>query len=510
MDQCGWTGVLARVVAGVSAAALVGAAQAADGDDALRQIEELRRQNEALAAKVARLEEVASSEGAWLTDERAGQIRDLVRDVLADADARASLQADGATAGWNKGFFLASADGNFKLTIKGQMQFRWAANFRDIPDSVTGQTERNYGFENRRTRLTFAGHVIDPSLTFEIKPVLNRSSISITNGTQTLASRDVVGSVDDIWIKKDLGGGFSVRVGQFRAPFLREELVSSNSMLAVERSLVSDTFAPRFAQGIQVEWELDAFRATAFYGDGFRASRVGPTTGSGAMSDFGGSYLTDFQTNDTDWAFAGRAEFKLAGEWKQFRDFTSFRGDDFGMLLGFGAMGQNLRPNDANSAGVEDMFALTADLAVDFGGASLSTYGVYRQVGLNADRATRDGGTSDSLSQWGFVVQGGVFIFDDLELFGRYEYGDTDGDQFRTANLLANGETASVVTVGTNWYPLGYKNTGLKWTTDVGFALDSIVDFNSSGANWLIDQTGTGLATSDGQFVIRSQLQLQF
>jgi hypothetical protein len=309
MDQCGWTGVLARVVAGVSAAALVGAAQAADGDDALRQIEELRRQNEALAAKVARLEEVASSEGAWLTDERAGQIRDLVRDVLADADARASLQADGATAGWNKGFFLASADGNFKLTIKGQMQFRWAANFRDIPDSVTGQTERNYGFENRRTRLTFAGHVIDPSLTFEIKPVLNRSSISITNGTQTLASRDVVGSVDDIWIKKDLGGGFSVRVGQFRAPFLREELVSSSSMLAVERSLVSDTFAPRFAQGIQVEWELDAFRATAFYGDGFRASRVGPTTGSGAMSDFGGSYLTDFQTNDTDWAFAGRAEF---------------------------------------------------------------------------------------------------------------------------------------------------------------------------------------------------------
>jgi phosphate-selective porin OprO and OprP len=506
MYRTGWTGLLA----GVSSFALVGAVQAAGSDEALRQIEELRRQNEALAAKVARLEEVAGSEGAWLTEERATQIRGLVQDVLSDADARASLQADGATAGWNKGFFLASPDGNFKLNIKGQAQFRWAANFRDIPDSVTGQTERNYGFENRRTKLTFSGHIIDPSLTFEIKPIFNRSSVSISGGDQTLSGRDVNGSIEDIFIQKSFGNGLSIRAGQFKAPFLREELVSSAAQLAVERSVVTDTFSTKFSQGVQLEWEQDAFRVMAFYGDGLRANRVGPTTGSGAMSDYGGAYLTDFQTNDTDWAFAGRAELKLAGQWKQFRDMTSFRGEEFGMLLGLGAMGQNLRPNNANSAGVEDMFGLTADVSVDFGGANLFAAGVYRQVGLNADRATRGGGAEDSLSQWGFVVQGGFFVIDDLELFGRYEYGDTDSDQFRTANLLANGETASVVTIGANWYPLGYKNTGLKWTTDVGFALDSIVDFNSSGGNWLSDQTGTGAPTSDGQFVIRSQIQLLF
>lgn len=490
---------------------LAGAVTAAGpSDEALRQIEELRQENQALAAKVAKLEEVASKDGEWLTEARAEQIRGLVQDVLADADTRASLQSDAVTAGWNKGFFLGSSDGTFRLNIKGQTQFRWAANFRDIPDSVTGQTEKNFGFENRRTKLTFSGHIIDPSLTFEVKPVFNRASTSISSGGQTLSNRDVVGSIEDIWMQKSFGNGFSIRAGQFKAPFLREELVSSSSQLAVERTLVNDAFSAKFSQGIQAEWEQDMFRLQAFYGDGLRANRVGPTTGAGSLSDYGGAYLSDFQTNDTDWAFAGRAELKLAGQWKQFRDATSFRGEEFGVLLGLGAMAQNLRPNTANSAGVEDMFGLTGDVTVDFGGANLFAYAVYRQVGLNSAIATRDGGTDDGLDQWGFAIQGGFFVTDDVELFARYEYGNSDSDKFRTASLLADGENASIVTAGVNWYPMGSANTGIKWTTDVGFALDPVVDFNSSGGNWLTDQTGAGQSTQDGQFVLRSQIQLTF
>jgi hypothetical protein len=500
----------AGVLAGLSAIGMTGAVLAAGPDEALRQIEELRRQNQELAEKVAKLEEVAGKDDAWLTEARAQQIRGLVQDVLADADSRTSLQADGVTAGWNKGFFLGSSDGTFRLNIKGQAQVRWAANFRDVPDSVTGQTERNYGFENRRTKLTFSGHIIDPSLTFEIKPIFNRASTSLSSGTQSLSNRDVVGSIEDIWVQKSFGDGLSVRAGQFKAPFLREELVSSSSQLAVERTLVNDTFSTKFSQGVQLEWEQDTFRIQGFYGDGLRSNRVGPTTGSGALSDFGGAYLSDFQTNDTDWAFAGRAELKLAGQWKQFRDLTSFRGEEFGLLLGVAAMGQSLRPNTANFAGVEDMFGLTGDVTVDFGGANLFAYGVYRQVGLNSALATRGGGSDDSLDQWGFAIQGGVFVSDDVELFGRYEFGDTDSNKFRTASLLADGEKASIITAGVNWYPMGSGNTGIKWTTDIGFALDPVVDFNSSGGNWLSDQTGAGASTSDGQLVLRSQIQLTF
>jgi uncharacterized protein YigA (DUF484 family) len=111
-------------IASATALSLVSAVLAADSsystDEAIRQIEELRKQNQQMAEKISRLEQVATDEGAWLTEERAQEIRSLVQDVLPTrADSHASLQADGVTAGWNKGFFLASADGSFRLQHQG-------------------------------------------------------------------------------------------------------------------------------------------------------------------------------------------------------------------------------------------------------------------------------------------------------------------------------------------------------------------------------------------------------
>ena len=446
-------------------AGAVAAAPASDGtdDNALQQIEDLRRQNQELAAKIAKLEQVAGDDGAWLTEARADEIRDLVKDVLSDADTRSSLQADGVTAGWNKGFFLASPDGSYRLQIKGQIQFRWAGDFRDVPNgplapgSASG-TDSNYGFEVRRAKLTFSGHVIDPSLTYEFKPVFNRQAVTVSGsnlggGSVSLSSADVNGSIEDIWMQKAFDGGWSIRAGQFKAPFLREELVSSTSQLAVERSLVNDTFSTKFSQGVQVEWEQEMFKLTGFYGDGLRALRTSPVSNSAIAGNFNGAYLTDFQTADTNWAFAGRAEMKLAGQWKQFKDLTSFRGEEFGLLVGIGGMGQSVRPTPTNAAAPKDMWGITGDVTVDFGGANLFVAGVVREVGLTAPLAVRGGGTGDAMTQWGVVAQGGVFVIDDLELYARYEFGNTDTDQYRTGtgSTLADLEKDSVVTVGVNF-----------------------------------------------------------
>ena len=59
----------------------------------------------------------------WLTEQRSAEIRGVVQDVLADADTRTSFQDSAATAGWNKGFFLASPDGNFSLKVSGNFRF---------------------------------------------------------------------------------------------------------------------------------------------------------------------------------------------------------------------------------------------------------------------------------------------------------------------------------------------------------------------------------------------------
>ena len=46
--------------------------------------------------------------------------------------------------------------------------------------------------------------------------------------------------LDEAYITKDMGNGMKVRMGQFKPPFMREELISSSRQLAVERSLVFD------------------------------------------------------------------------------------------------------------------------------------------------------------------------------------------------------------------------------------------------------------------------------
>ena len=63
------------------------------------------------------------------------------------------------TAGWDKGFYLASADGNFKLKIGGYLQYRYVFNNQDS----SPEDDNRGGFENTRTRLKFAGHVGDPT-----------------------------------------------------------------------------------------------------------------------------------------------------------------------------------------------------------------------------------------------------------------------------------------------------------------------------------------------------------
>ena len=104
-----------------------------------------------LDAAEARIAELAANQNAdWMTEQRSEQIRGLVQDVLSDADTRASLQGDGATSGYNNGFFIQSADGKWSMTINGVFQERFT-----YLDATAG----NWGFENTRTLLNFSGDI---------------------------------------------------------------------------------------------------------------------------------------------------------------------------------------------------------------------------------------------------------------------------------------------------------------------------------------------------------------
>ena len=404
-----------------------------------------------LQARLARLEaEVArliAADQAWMTEHRAEEVRALVQDVLADADTRASLLQSGLSAGYDGGFFIGNADGTFALKMNGQLQVRFVYNSQD----ESPVDDHRWGFENRRTKIKFKGHVVDPSWKYTVNGAFSRSS-----GTY---------AIEDAFITKTLDGGWSVRAGQFKPPFMREELVSSSRQLAVERSLMNEEFNQDRSQGIELTHKSDSVRFQAMYGDGFKRK-----------SD-------PWSTEDTEFAFTARGEWLAAGDWKAFKDMSGWPGGAFAALVG-GAVHYQVDEYGTVSRDEVRLLTLTADVSLEFDGASVFAAVVYRNP--DSDAASPD--------QYGIVVQAGYFLDDEWELFGRYEWGDFD---------TAGVEDLSVLTMGVNRYLS--KHT-LKWTTDVGVAFDEISSpWASDSAGWRTDGSGR-----DGQVVVRSQLQLLF
>ena len=503
-----------------------GAAAAQPSVDPMSEIAELRARMQQMERRhEAELAAIRLEYGdQWLTEHRAEEIRELVRDVLSDAESRASLKGQAATAGWDQHFFLASEDGKFKMQFRAQIQARWALgnqNMGTAAGAATGSpsqptsSDQTWGFEFRRMKLDFSGYIIDPSWTYELQPIWNRfQDVAATNG-----------SLENVFVQKDLGSGLKVRVGQYKVPFNREEFVSSTVQTVIERSLASEMLTPKFSQGLMADWQSEHVRLRGFFGDALRANGSGVrVTGAGlnqgtagALANYTGGFNQPIGTNPVNYALSVRGDWRIAGTWSQFKDMMVTPDEDFGVLLGGAFMAQSLRqvtaPTAANPVNpMKSMVGATADLTFEFPGASIFAAGIYRRVNLLNSMATREGSVNDGMDQWSAVVQAGYFVLSDLELYGRYEWGNSDSDQYRTApgTTNANGESLSILTVGLNWFPAGSKNRSLKWSTDIGFGFTPIVDWANSGADWQVDYTATGGSGNSGQVVIRTQMQLLF
>ena len=94
------------LVVGAAALALTGGSFA---DTTPEANTDLKAKLDSALARIDQLE--AKQNDNWLTEQRAGEIRKLVQDVLDDADTRASLLAHGATAGCDNGAVIQMADG---------------------------------------------------------------------------------------------------------------------------------------------------------------------------------------------------------------------------------------------------------------------------------------------------------------------------------------------------------------------------------------------------------------
>ena len=173
--------------------ATVALADPPDSEDQSELIKALRNEVSELRTTVDELK-AAHDPDRELTEARAKEIRGLVNDALADADTRANMLAQGATAGWDKVFFLQSDDGNYRLEINGQFQTRFIVSSQDgAPDGK----DRRWGFGIRRAKMSFSGHLFDPSWEFFIQGGFD-------------GAEDGEFELEDALMNKNLGGGLAV------------------------------------------------------------------------------------------------------------------------------------------------------------------------------------------------------------------------------------------------------------------------------------------------------------
>ncbi|MCH8822507.1 MAG: hypothetical protein IH984_03265 [Planctomycetes bacterium] len=399
----------------------------------------------------------------WLTEQRADEIRGLVSDVLADADTRSNLMQNGLTAGWSEHFFLSSTDGRFKLQVSGQQQFRYVWNYHEAPDKYKA------GFENTRTKLTLRGHMFSQDLNYLVRGRFGRSGGGLV--------------LEDAWLRYHINSDWNVRFGQFKLPFNREELVSSERQLAVERSIVNESMNIGRSQGVELNYADDVFRAS------FAFSDAGEDNLGGFNLIGNTSTNSPALTEDTEFAITSRLEFLLAGSWSQFNDFTSRTDEEFGMLFGIGGHIQRDESNGALSIrrNEERWVAWTADLSVEWGGANAFVSFSHHYL---------DDPSIGQANIYGVVGQAGAYFSPKFEMFTRFEYGAFETTAAQFSELY-------VITFGGNYYIDGHD---IKLTADIGFGISQVENaWDSDLAGWRTDPEG-----AEPQVVIRGQFQLLF
>jgi predicted porin len=399
--------------------------------------------------------------------------RQTVSAVLDDADRRSRpltlATTGGLTAGYDKGFFIKSDDGNFLLKPAVQFQFRYVANNRDDVGGSSEEDSFTDGFEVRRARFRFDGNVLSPKLTYSFVWDTSRAGGAV--------------SLLDAWAQYQLTPDLALKGGQFKESVFHERDVSGYQQLAVDRTLNDALLGGNITDRVQgVSLILGGtkdrpYRVEAAFHDGANSRNTNfqdvPTGASATVA-----------AGATHWGAGVRGELKLSGDWANYKDFTAKGSKENLLVIGGGA--------DYTDRAGNDVLLTTADVQYELADR-LSVYGA-----VHADFTDPHDSTDNiSRTDYGALVQAGYLLNKHWEVFGRYDFVKLDED----AVAAGAEDLFHEVTAGLNYY-LGPDGSALhraKFTIDVTYLPNGAPS----------DQTQSGILASDGdEFLLRAQFQL--
>lgn len=385
-------------------------------------------------------------------------------ELQADAQARSSSLLDGGATYANGEHILTDGSGDNTLALGGTAQFRYRLGLRSDDPPIGADNGTTMGFDFGAVRAWAHGNVYASNMHYRI---------------QTLFTNDGTFVLEDAYAVYDMDNGLSLKFGQFKLPFLREENIDLERQLAVDRSETNYFFTQGYSQGIQFMYAQDQWRLQGGFSDG-------TLSGNTAYNSEG----------EADYAFNARFDYMFAGtDWNRFEQFTSWMSapTDLAGVAGAALIYESF--GNTNPSGTEvTNFMYTLDCALQ--GQGWNAYGAV--VGN-----TEDVDGADSMSNFGVVLQGGIFINNQVELFGRFDsiFLDLPDGSTQDDNLM-------FITAGANYY-LSPESHAARFTADIVFSLNE-TGFDDGGGNldtFLAGGTQTGILgdPSSGEVVLRLQ-----
>ncbi|MDB5303741.1 MAG: phosphate-selective porin family protein [Phycisphaerales bacterium] len=463
--------------------------------DPATQADDTAQEIKALRARLDQLEAQQKESDLKRQDaERKLEESATVGSVLKEAQSRDNLMAvEGFTAGFTENrFVIQSADGNFVFRPWLHLQFRDVTNDRQN-FKKGGDDDWENGFEVRRMRFGFDGNAFTPDFTYFFNWATVRASgtANVTNSAGAkigTVSNNLGGAplLEEAWVKYKLpSSDFYIKGGQIKDPLLHDQIVSSRYQQSTERSLTADIFAngDAFTEGVTLIWDpKGAVRTEGGITHGLRSANT--------------NFLDFPNTNAFNYGVAGRVEYKVMGQWKDYSQIGGF-GVKEPLLVFGGGIDYSERGHSGQTVGVID-----AQYADQHGfnayGAVVDRYtthnfGIYTQSAAGASIGTPDPAVANhATNEYSLMLQGGYDIDQHWEPFGRYEYMRLQGTAAGSRNYV------QALTGGVNYYFVGHR---AKLTAQATYLPNGIP----------IDETPNDVLTNGGghgEFVFVAQFQL--
>lgn len=199
--------------------------------------------------------------------------------ALAPDDAHAAAPAPTQlTVGFDRGFFIRSADAREELKVKARLQLR----FTWLDASTPSGRVQERAFAVQRGRLQFVGYLLADRLRYLLH-------IGFDRGDVALRDLYVDGVAERRWLH--------VRAGQMKLPWSRQRLASSAAQQFADRAITDGAFGAGRDVGlllhngltpaVPLEWALGIFNGTGDTSELSGTVTVDPATGEGAISGGG-------------------------------------------------------------------------------------------------------------------------------------------------------------------------------------------------------------------------------